>query len=59
MFHFSEKENKGQLKMINVTYEKMARSSYIVVLIKSQKGLEIVSSLQHWAKNMLEIYIEH
>ena len=59
MFHFSEKENKGQLKMINVTYEKMARSSYIAVLIKSQKGLEIVSSLQHWAKNMLEIYIEH
>ena len=33
----------------------MARSGYITTLIKSWKGLELVPSLQHWAKNMLEI----
>ena len=38
----------------------MARLCYIVILIKQQKSLELVSSLQHWAKNMLEMFaIEH
>ena len=32
----------------------MARSGYIAILKKSEKGLELVSSLQHSAKNMLE-----
>ena len=35
----------------------MARSSYIVILIKSYKSLELVSSLQHSAKNMLELFV--
>ena len=35
----------------------MARSRYVVILIKSQKGLELVSSLLHWAKNMLEMFV--
>ena len=35
----------------------MARSHYIVVLIKSLKGLKLVSSLQHWAKNMVEMFV--
>ena len=35
----------------------MAWSSYIAILIKSEKGLELVSRLQHWAKNMLEIFV--
>ena len=36
----------------------MARSRYIVILIKS--GLELVSGLQDWAKNMLEMFdIQH
>ena len=35
----------------------MAKFSYIAVLIKSYKGLELVSSLQHWTKNMLETFI--
>ena len=25
-------------------------------LLKSQKGLELLSSLQHWTKNMLEMF---
>ena len=35
----------------------MTKSRYIVILIKSEKGLELVSSLQHLAKNMLEIFV--
>ena len=35
----------------------MARLRYIVILIKSQKGLEVVSSLQHSAKNMIEMFV--
>ena len=35
----------------------MARSRYILILIKSSKGLEIVSSLQHWAENVLEMFV--
>ena len=38
----------------------MARSHYIAILIKSFKGLELVSSLPHWAKNMLQMLaIQH
>ena len=35
----------------------VTRSPYIVTLIKSWKDLELVSSLLHWAKNMLEIVV--
>ena len=35
----------------------MIRSRYIFVLIKSREGLEVVSSLQHWAKNMLQVFV--
>ena len=35
----------------------MVWSRYIVVLIISSKGLELVSSLQHWTKNMLEMFV--
>ena len=35
----------------------MAGSQYIVILIKSEKSLELVSSLQHSAKNMLEMFV--
>ena len=34
----------------------MTRSRYII-LIKSWKGLDLLSNLQHWAKNMLETFI--
>ena len=55
---FLDKANKGQLKMVNVNQPlKMARSCYIAILIKLQKGLELVSSLQHSAKNMLEMFV--
>ena len=38
----------------------MARFHYIVVLIKSEKGLELVSGLQHWTKNISEMFaIQH
>ena len=36
----------------------MARSCPIVILMKlSSKGLELVASLQHWAKNMFEMFV--
>ena len=35
----------------------MAGSRYIVILIKSEKSLELVSNLQHSAKNMLEMFV--
>ena len=35
----------------------MARSCYIIILIKSWKGLELASSLQHWVKNLLEMFV--
>ena len=36
---------------------KMARSCYIAILIKTWKSLELVSSLQHSSKNMLEMFM--
>ena len=36
---------------------KITRSRYIGIFIKSWKGLELVSSLQHWAENMLEMFV--
>ena len=51
VLNFFENVNKnGKCKPL-----KMARSRYIVILMKSWKGLELVASLQHWAKNMLEM----
>ena len=35
----------------------MARSRYIVILRKSLKALEQISSLQHRARNMLEMFV--
>ena len=35
----------------------MARSCCIVILIKSQKSPELVSSFQDSAKNMLEMFV--
>ena len=57
---FFENMNNQQLKMVHVQLLKMSRSRYIAILIKSQKDLELVSSLQHWAKTMSEIFfIQH
>ena len=53
-FIFFKRVNKGELKVANINYE---RSCYIVLSLKSQKGLELVSNLQHWAKNMLEMLV--
>ena len=36
---------------------KIDRSTYIIISLKSWKGVELVSSLQYWAKNMLEIIV--
>ena len=35
----------------------MARSRYIAILIKPQNSLELISSHQHWAENMLEMFV--
>ena len=35
----------------------MDESCYIAILLKSKKGLKLVFSLQHWAKNMLEMFV--
>ena len=51
---------KGWIRGIeNGKYQllKIDRSHYIVISLKLQKGLELVSSPQHWAKNMLEMFI--
>ena len=36
---------------------KIDKSRYIVISLKLQKGLELVSSLQHGAKNTLEMFV--
>ena len=36
---------------------KTDRSDYIVILLKLQKGLELVSNPQHLDKNMLEMFV--
>ena len=57
MFHFFERVNKGELKMVGKYQQlKIGRSLKYCHFIKIIKVLEIVSSLQHQAKNMLEIY---
>ena len=43
--------------MVNAVLLKMAKSYTIVILVKSSKGLELVSILQHRAKNVIEIFI--
>ena len=35
---------------------KLARSGLTVILTKSNKGLKLVSSLQHRPKNMIEMF---
>ena len=48
VFQFLEKVNNYQLL-------KMAKSLNMAILIKTLKCLELLSSLQHWAKNMFEV----
>ena len=47
---------KGTFKSGKSQILKMDESRYIAILIKSKKGLKLVFSLQHWAKNMLEMF---
>ena len=35
----------------------MATSRYTVILKESYKGLELVSSLQNWVKNMFKMFV--
>ena len=44
--------------MVNVNYKEWPNVAICVILIKSQV-LELVSSLQYWAKNMLEMFVMH
>ena len=37
---------------------KTDRSRYIVIALKSWKGLELVSSLQNWSKILLEMFVK-
>ena len=37
----------------------VVESRYIVILMKLWKGLKLVSSLQHWAKNIEMFVIQH
>ena len=57
MFHFFERVNKGELKIVNIKLLKFDRSRYFVISLKSYKSLELVSILQHWANIMLEMFI--
>ena len=60
MFHFFFffwKGKQGTTKNGECELLKMAKSCFIVILIKSWKSLELVSSLQYWAKNMLEMFV--
>ena len=43
--------------LINISNGNNSWSYYIVILIKSWRSLELVSSLQHSAKNMLEMFV--
>ena len=55
-FHFLWKGEQRTSKNDKCQTLKMARSRYIVFLMKSRKGLELVSSPQYWTKNMLEMF---
>ena len=37
----------------------VVESRYIVILMKLWKGLKLVSSLKHWAKNIEMFVIQH
>ena len=54
MFHFFEKGRikNGKYQLVNID-----RPLHIAILLKYQKGLELVSSLQHWVKNRVEMFI--
>ena len=47
---YTESIEKGEYCFLNID-----GSHYIAVLLKSQKSLELVSSLQNWAKTKFEI----
>ena len=55
-FFFFENVNRT-FKNCKYQLLKMARLCPIVLLIKSKKDSELVSSLQYWTKNMLEILV--
>ena len=54
VFHFLELLNSFFFQLLDID-----RSHYIVIPLKLLRGLELVSSLQHWAKSMLEIFVTH
>ena len=56
VFYFFERVNNGDL---SGKYQllKIDRSCYIVISLKSSKGLELVSGLQHWTTDMLEKFV--
>ena len=56
IYIFFEKVNKT-FKNCKYQLLKMARFRHIVILIKSKKDSELVSSLQYWPKNMLEMLV--
>ena len=53
-FQYFGKVNEG-IKNGKCQLLKMPRSRYIVILMKSLKSLELVSDLEHWAKNKLNV----
>ena len=57
VFHLFWKDEKEAFRNVKYQLLKMARSHYTVILIRSWKGLEPISSLQHWAKSMSEMCI--
>ena len=56
LFHFFERINRGGLKTVNINYKKwqILLHCYLIIIIKD---LELGSGLQHWAKNMLEVFV--
>ena len=46
----------GRIKNGKYQLLKIDKSRYVVISLKLQKGLELVSSLKHWVKNMLEMF---
>ena len=48
---------KGRIENCKYQLHKIDRSRYIVISLKSLKGLELVSSSQQWARNMLEMFV--
>ena len=56
LFHFFKKGEQGKIKNGNCQLLKMTRSCYINILV-TERGLELVSSLHQWTKNMLGMFV--